>query len=160
MRKLWNNHKKVPCESYNSLGPVERYHAPLRRIYSKIKIENPSLSNQVVLSIVVHGMNSTANPEGLMSILLVFGSVPKIPIGNLEHLAPNQRTHFAAMEASRKEMERIVAGQRLKLACKFRMKGMDVFSICSESKVLVYREKLKKWDGPFTLHKYDNYKTA
>ena len=105
-------------------------------------------------------MNCTANPEGLTPMLLMFGSVPKISLGNIEHLAPNQRTRFAAVDASRKEMERIVAEQRLKLACKLRTKGMDVFSICTESKLLVYPEKLKKWDGPFTLHKYNNYKTA
>eukprot|EP00171_Calliarthron_tuberculosum_P023668 IDg23668t1 len=57
-------------------------------------------------------------------------------------------------------MECIVAQQRLKLASKPRTKQMDVFNICPGSKVLVFREKKKQWEGPFILHKYDNYKTA
>ena len=37
---------------------------------------------------------------------------------------------------------------------------MEVFNILPGEKVLVYREKSKKWEGPCKLYKYDNYKTA
>ena len=73
--------KEITCESHNSLGPGERY---------KIKNETPGLGNEVALSIAVHTMNFSANPEGLIPILLVFGAVPKIALGNVEHLSLNQ----------------------------------------------------------------------
>ena len=71
----------------------------------------------------------------------MFGTVPKIPLGNVGHLTPTQKQRFTAMESARKQMERIAAQQRLKTATKLRTKGMDVFSISSGSLVLVYREK-------------------
>ena len=39
--------KEVLCESHNSLGPGEWYHAPLKRIYKKLKEEQPDLSNEL-----------------------------------------------------------------------------------------------------------------
>ena len=95
--------KEIPCESRNSLGPGERYHAPLCRLHKKFKIENPQLDNDVALSIAVHGLDNTANPEGLIPALLVFVCIPKIPFGNIKHLCHNRSEKFAAMESARKE---------------------------------------------------------
>ncbi len=63
--------KKIPCESHNSLGPGERYHAPLKTAYKKLEEENPEMANELRLSIGVHELNNTANPEGLVPTLLV-----------------------------------------------------------------------------------------
>ncbi len=73
--------KEVPCESHNSLGSGERYHAPLRRIYMKWKLENTLMHHDVTLSVAVHGLNNTANPKGLIPNLLVFGTMAKIATG-------------------------------------------------------------------------------
>ncbi len=135
--------REIPCESHNSLGPGEGYHAPLRKIYRKLKEEQPELDPSVQLSISVHALNNIANPRGLIPSLFVFSSVPKITLGNTSHLSLSQKQGFAAMESARKEMEKIVAEQKLKLAGKLRTRGMDVFSICPGSHVLVYREKKK-----------------
>ncbi len=35
--------KATPTESHNAVGPGERYHAPLYKVYKNIKIEYPSL---------------------------------------------------------------------------------------------------------------------
>eukprot|EP00171_Calliarthron_tuberculosum_P007706 IDg7706t1 len=153
--------KESPTESHNSLGPGERYHAPLRKIYQKIKTDYPLLDNETALSIANYGLNNSANPEGLVPTLLVFGSIPKLPLGNVSHLPPSQRERFQAMETSRKEMETIVTRQRLALASKkHKGKAMDAFEVCPGSEVLVYREKKKLWEGPFKLAHYDNYKTV
>ena len=42
--------------------------------------------------------------------------------GNIEHLCPDQRSRFVAMELAKKEMEKIVSEQRLKFAPKTRVK--------------------------------------
>ena len=81
-------------------------------------------------------------------------------VGNVHKLCWNQKERFEAMEFARKEMERIVANQRVKIATKRKAKKMEVFDIPPDDKVLVYREKSKKWEGPNKLYKYDNYKTA
>ena len=116
------------------------------------------MSHKLALSIAVHGLNNTANPESLIPTLLVFGIVPKLPLSNIDHLYLDQRERFSVMEGARKGMEQIVAEQRIKLASKTRVKAMDVFGICPGSKLLVYRKKILV--GPFKLFQYDNYKTA
>lgn len=118
------------------------------------------MENGIRLSVALYGLNNTANSEGLIPTLLVFGSIPKISLGNIDHLSPNQRERFAAMETARKQMEVIVAEQRLKLAEKTRTKSMEIFKIPIGSEVHVFREKKKKWEGPFELISYDGYKTA
>lgn len=50
--------KASPTESQNSLCPGERYHAPLGKIYKKIKLEFPALDENVSLSVAVRGLNS------------------------------------------------------------------------------------------------------
>ena len=137
--------KAIPCESQNSFGPRERYHAPLRRIYKKLKIENSQLDNDVALSIAVHGLNNTDNLEDLIPTSLVLGCILKIPLRNIKHLCRSQRERFAAMDSSRKEMEYIVTKQRLKLAKKPRTKSMSPLNIQSGSEVLIYREKTRQW---------------
>ncbi len=41
-----------------------------------------------------------------------------------------------------------------------RTKSMEIFDIQPGSEVLVYRERLKRWTGPFILKSYDGRKTA
>ncbi len=132
----------------------------MRKIYKKIKIEYPRLENSVCLSLAVHAVNNTGEPDGLIPTLLVFAMIPQIPLGNIDHLPQNQRDRFAAMASARKKMETIIAAQRFKLAQKSRSKPVDVFSIPPGADVLVYRDKSNLWEEPFTLHSYDNYKTA
>ncbi len=145
--------KEIPCESHNSMSVGERYYSPQRRIYKKLKIEYPNLDNPTTLALAVRGLNNTANPEGLIPALLGF-------LGNIESLAPTQRERFAAMEAARKEMEKIVTKQRIALDNKNRTKTMDALIVLPGSEVLMRREKSNDWMGPYKLYKYDDYKTA
>ena len=45
------NTKEVPVEAYNSIGKVERYHAPLRRCYKIIsnKLKDKKVNKDIVL---------------------------------------------------------------------------------------------------------------
>ena len=56
--------KEIHREAHNTLGRGERY-------------RKPSTAN--------HALKITANAEGLMSTLLVFETVPKVPLGNVCH---------------------------------------------------------------------------
>ena len=141
--------KEVPTEAHNALSVGERYHAPLRRIYTKIRIECPSLEKEVALSIAVMGLNNTAGPEGLTPTLLVFGTIPRLPIGHIETMLPTQRERLKAMEYSRKEMEEITAQMRLKVAQKDRNRILGMLDLRAGESVLVYRERSRRWEGPY-----------
>ncbi len=52
--------KAIPTESHDSTGAGEGQHSHLRKIFKKIKIEYPTLSNSVCISLSVHALNSTA----------------------------------------------------------------------------------------------------
>ena len=41
--------KEVPVKAYNSVGKVERYHAPLRRAYKIISLELKDASEELTL---------------------------------------------------------------------------------------------------------------
>ena len=133
--------KGVPVEAHNALSVGERYHAPLRRIFKKIQLEYPMLNRDLILSIAVICLNNTAGPDGLVPSLLVFGMIPKMPLGHIETVMPNQRERFAAMELSRKEMETIIAEQRVKVGEKRSTPRLDVLDLRKGAAVLV----LKLW---------------
>ncbi len=64
-------------ESHISLGSDERYYAPLRRIFNKVKHENLKIDRKIGLRISVKAMNDTTRPNGLVPPYLVFGCVPR-----------------------------------------------------------------------------------
>lgn len=53
-------------ESHNSLGVGEKYHGPLRRVYSKIKEEHPLIESATALRLAVKGGNETLGANGLV----------------------------------------------------------------------------------------------
>lgn len=75
--------------------------------------------------------------------------LPKISLGRIETIVPNQRERFAAMEMARKEMETITAESRVKIAQTKRTPELNVLKLKEGDPVLVFREKPEKWDGPY-----------
>lgn len=51
-------------ESHNSLGIVERYHDPLRRIYNTLRHVSPKIDKDIALRLAIKSMNDTVRPEG------------------------------------------------------------------------------------------------
>ena len=71
--------KEVPVEAHNSVGKVERYHAPLRRAYEIIRDEvRDRVNSDSILQMAVKAVNDTAGPNGLIPTLLVFGAYPRM----------------------------------------------------------------------------------
>jgi len=68
--------KEVPVKVYNSIGKVERYYAPLRRVYKIISLELKDASKELTLQMAVKAINDSAGPDGLVPILLVFSAYP------------------------------------------------------------------------------------
>ena len=70
--------KNTPVEAYHSIGIVERYHRPLRRVYSIITSEIPGIKPNLALQMFFKAINNLVGPNGLIPSLLVFGAYPKM----------------------------------------------------------------------------------
>ena len=71
---------EAPIESPNTMSHVERYHAPLRVAYEKIRDSLPKLETYpACLQMAVKSVNDTIGPEGLCPTLLVYGAIPRPP---------------------------------------------------------------------------------
>ena len=68
--------KKVPIKAYNSIKKVEWYYMPLYYIYEIISLELKGASKELTLQMAVKAVNNFISPDGLVSILLVFGAYP------------------------------------------------------------------------------------
>ena len=68
--------KEVPIKAYNSIGKVEWYYILLYHIYKIISSELKGASKELTLQIAVKAVNNSASLDGLIPILLVFGTYP------------------------------------------------------------------------------------
>ena len=152
--------KDVPTESPNSMGLGERYHGPLRRIFLKLNEDASLLDDNLKLNFAYKSMNDTLGPEGYVPTLLVYGMLPRIPLGDRHESTPNQSERMKGLSIARTEMEQIVASLRLKTAA---VRNSPVSLLDSEAlpgtMVLVYRKYSKIWEGPFELSRISG-KTA
>lgn len=81
MRRNVNAHctnlNEEPIETPTRICTVERYRAPFRASYTKIRTQLDSSSTETYcISMDVFAVNSTLGPEGLFPILLVVSTVP------------------------------------------------------------------------------------
>jgi hypothetical protein len=71
--------EEVPVEAHNSIGKIERYYGPLKRAFEVI---SANLGNAItpdhVLQMAVKAVNYTAGPDGLIPILLMFKTYPRL----------------------------------------------------------------------------------
>ena len=74
-----------------------------RTTWLKIKERHPRINDDLALALAAKAMNDTVGPEGLVPTLLVFGVVPKIPVGSEENCGMNQKERFRAMATARAE---------------------------------------------------------
>ena len=136
-------------ESHNAIGVGERYHAPLRQIYSKIRTDVPSIDPSMALKLANKTMNDTMGPEGLVPSLLVFGLLPRFPPSSTPLLSHAAR--MEAMEIARLEMADIVAKQKIQRALRSRAPPASKYIINPGDDVYLHRENDLKWRGPFQV---------
>lgn len=139
-------------EQHNALGAGERYHAPLRIVYNKIRDQFKDADADFLLSCAVYALNNTMGPDGLVPITLAFGIEPNTDPGKIK---ATNRERSKTQEEARKEMMRIVTEQKLKRA--MRSKTPSTFDEVYEPGELiwVYREghigKPGTYTGPFEV---------
>ena len=142
--------KEVPVEAHNSVGKVERYHAPLRRAFLVIRDElQNEVTTDVILQMAVKAVNDTAGPDGIVPTLLVFGAYPRMTASSPPSPSILQRAE--ALRKATKEVRHLYAERQVKDALQMR-NGLVVSSLKLpiQSDIRVWREK-EGWTGPFKL---------
>ena len=97
--------KIVPVEAYNSVGIVERYHSPVRRVYQIITSKVPSINKDVVLQIAFRAVNDSIGLDGLVPTLLVYRAYPRI--SELDSPAPKISQRAAAIKKAIVELAKL-----------------------------------------------------
>ena len=150
----------APVESPSTMSHVERYHAPLRSAYTKIRESLPrSESDAECLQMAIKSVNDTIGPEGLCPSMLVFGSLPR-PARNLPSDTQIARAH--AIDKAMKEVRKEQAKRRVAFGLKTsggplgKESSESLRMLPAGSQVMVYRKDSKKWEGPYTFIHIDN----
>jgi hypothetical protein len=144
--------KEVPVEAHNSVGLVERYHAPLRRAYEIIQdeLKDENINKEMILQMAVKAVNDTAGPNGIVPTLLVFGAYPRLT--EMDPPSPSITKRAEAVRVAMKEVRRLHAERQVKDALAMR-NGPDTkltLGLPLQSGVRIWREK-GGWAGPYKL---------
>jgi hypothetical protein len=70
--------KIVPIEAHYSIGIVERYHGLIRYAYLIIVAKVKGITKEIALQIAFKALNDTAGISGIVPILLVYGTLPRL----------------------------------------------------------------------------------
>ena len=150
----------VPTEAHHKIGLVERYHEVDRKVYEKLKIDDPTMSRELRLSTTFRCINDSAGPNGMVPTLLVFGSYPRLGVKS-ETIAPTTIERANSIREATDLAESLHRRERIRRASTNgptanydliqRVKKLD-----NGSPVLVYREK-EGWKGPFDFIAADDH---
>lgn len=147
--------KNVPVEAHHSIGKVERYHEPLRRIYMIIINEIPGIEPDLALQMSFKAINDSVGPNGLVPTLLVFGAYPRMV--ELDAPSPTITQRSLAMRKAMDEVRRLTATRQVNDALNTRNgpSTIAVHDLTLNSPVLVWREgnanQSGGWKGPYSL---------
>ena len=144
---------EAPIECPSTMSHVERYHAPLRSAYNKLRDTLPRSETDIdCLQMAVKAVNDTIGPEGLFPTLIVYGTLPR-PLRRTP--AETQIRRAEALDSAIKEVQKEQAKRKIAFALrhsggpKAKEQEQELQRLPAGSPVLVYREKSKKWEGPF-----------
>ncbi len=132
--------KTVLVEAHHSIGMVERYHGPLRRIYSIIISEMPTIDPESALQMSFKALNDSVGPDGLVPTLLVFGAYLRMTESDASSPTITQRS--MAMKKAMNEVKRLVATRQINDALNTRngSSTAPLHDLPLNSSVLVFRE--------------------
>jgi hypothetical protein len=96
-----------PVEAHWSLGSGERVHSLIRNVYHKVLMHAPYLALETKLAWSVFALNATPPWDGTAASLLVFGTLPRLPVSGLDQAAALRNDcRLTVMLIAREEAER------------------------------------------------------
>ena len=146
--------RHTPTEQHNSLSVGETYHHAVRKVFLKLRAENPNVSKELLLQLAVYAINTSTNPHGLIPVLLVFGVLPRLPdVGGTGPKAQSERMEM--LNAARQEYDAWVCQRRIDLGIRSRTPSTADEVYETGDRVYVWREKPRMWTGPFKISSVD-----
>ena len=132
--------KIVPVEAHNSIGVVERYHAPIKRAYSIITAEIRDIEKDIALQMAFKAINDSVGPDGLVPTLLVYGAYPRMV--EYDPPSPTVTQRATAIRKAMAEVQRMRAKRLVNDALNTRNGPgtMLIHDLTLNSDVLVFRE--------------------
>ena len=150
--------KAVPVEAHWSIEIVERFHPVLKRTY-KVIMKNLTIdakvSKEVRLQMTVKAVNDTAEANGLVPTLLVFGAYSRMH--HLDPPAPNIIQRAATISKAMGEVRKMMTKRQVRDALNSKNGPIvsHLHDLPINSEVLVWREgnadKSGNWTGPFKM---------
>lgn len=111
----------------------------------------------MALPLAQKAVNDTVVPSGLVPSLLVFGMIPRFPSVNSE--LPEQTDRMIALELAQVVMASISAKLRIQKALRARLPPVSQHNIKPSGQVFIYKEKERRWKGPFEVASVDGKNT-
>lgn len=147
--------KTSGIESHNSLGLGERYHVPLRHIYTKIGTAQPYNGQELVLRLACKVMNDTAGPDGIVPTELVFEKHARLPLP-ATHVYLDQSERIQVLRLARAEYEAIVDRNRISQALRSRIPSGAKRMLRIDDLARVFRETDRRIHGPYEILKMED----
>jgi hypothetical protein len=144
--------KLSPIENHKAIGLNESLHSPLIRIYNKVLMTVAGLPTQIALRVALKALNDSVGPNGLIPTLLVFGTMPQLPMLQ-GRMGPYsfQEARDRAINTAMKEYRTYVAEQRIREALKSHQTDSMKQAYSPSATVLAHREDDKLWTGPYSV---------
>lgn len=140
----------VAVEASSSMGTGERIHGPLRRTVQKLRLENPTVSLDMLLDVATKAHNDSAGVNGLVPTVLVYGTWPKLPLRDDSYQAATHSARARMRITAMTEYQKSVDEARSKFTqnCQAPTVPLDLQAgdLC-----LTWRSPLKQWTGPHRI---------
>lgn len=142
--------KWVPIESLNSMTNLEPYYTPICHAYKIVESGAPDLDEEVGLQIAIKSVNDSTCPGGRVSILLVYGALPRFGFPS-NKATPSTHQRAIAQRKAAEATSKLFAKTQISRAVRIR-NGPDtshIHPVLIDSHVLVYSTELDRLDRPF-----------
>jgi hypothetical protein len=105
------------------------------------KLKDKQINKEMILQIAVKAINDSAEPDGIVPTLLVFGVYPRLT--EMDPPSPLVTKRAEAIRAATKEVRRLYTERRVKdaLAMCNSLDTKDTLDLSLQSDVRVWREK-------------------
>jgi len=116
-------------------------------------MDHASIPIDMALALAVWSMNQTAGPDGISPQSLVLGVNSRMPVKPVN--LPGHRERCQAIAEARADMVKLWAQARMSKAFRERLPRAAELDVGPGTRVLVFREKSQKWEGPYMVEGSD-----
>lgn len=132
------------------MGLGEQIHQPLCRSFSKLKSENPAVSDELLLEFAVKSHKDSSGRNGLVPTLLEFDAFPRLPVRTGEDYLPSNTARGRMRQTEIVEFNKAIDEMRRAATEKCQAPGAPDYLFPGDP-VLVWYKKSKTCEDPYPL---------